>query len=744
MRVSTPWSVLTVAALVGGSAVVASSASAATPSPIPLSGTLHTVAAGVAPDWTGWSVEAYVSGNPVPVADAAADADGTFDLPIVADVPAGQVLSVIAHAPEDGAHPGQPTGTLVSVLPEATAGDITLNERTTVAAAWAMAQFVSADGIAGAAPGLVNSAGMAANLADPRTGDEGDVLATSPNGAETSTQAIVNSLTAALASCVTAPFAHHALYPDGTCAEIIGVGAAATNGGTEPVDVFRALSAIAKVPATEPHRLFALSELVPLLPGAATLDSAPVAWTIALRFNGDGESLGGPGNFAVDHEGNIWVNNNYEYNADPHTPVCGSDLLFKFSPTGEFQKFSGGGLSGAGFGIDIDPVTGNVWVANFGFAAPVPECPAEDQPPHDSASLFTPQGVALSPERGFQQGSLNWPQGMVIDQHNTVWFANCNNATLTAYPKADPNQARVIDLAGTGINQPFQPIDNGQALVVAGIVSDSVEFLNFDGTVQSNSPGARAEFDRPMGLASDAAGNVWVANSAVIQLPCPEIPDPPQYAEFEAVLGSQFNDAGVWTGVGIDPYLGSVALISPDGSDVTRFHGGGLTVPWGIATDGVGNVWVANFAGKRLSSFCGTDASTCPDGVGTGEAISPALTGYYFDGLARSTGVTVDQSGNVWVTNNWIEIPYQTNPGGHEIVAYLGMAAPVTIEAPVGPTPAPTVSPTPTGTTGPALAATGADTAAAAGGVLIAALAMLVGVVVVAVNAARRRRRSMR
>ena len=60
-----------------------------------------------------------------------------------------------------------------------------------------------------------------------------------------------------------------------------------------------------------------------------------------------------------------------------------------------------------------------------------------------------------------------------------------------------------------------------------------------------------------------------------------------------------------------------------------------------------------------------------------GAAISPAGTGYRFDGLTRNTGVSVDPSGNVWLVNNWKNAPIQTNPGGYQIVAYLGMAAPV-------------------------------------------------------------------
>jgi len=39
--------------------------------------------------------------------------------------------------------------------------------------------------------------------------------------------------------------------------------------------------------------------------------------------------------------------------------------------------------------------------------------------------------------------------------------------------------------------------------------------------------------------------------------------------------------------------------------------------------------------------------------------------------------VQVDPSGNVWLTNNWIKVPVQTDPFGDGLVVYLGMAAPV-------------------------------------------------------------------
>ena len=99
-------------------------------------------------------------------------------------------------------------------------------------------------------------------------------------------------------------------------------------------------------------------------------------------------------------------------------------------------------------------------------------------------------------------------------------------------------------------------------------------------------------------------------------------------------------------------------------------------MPWGIAVDGNDNVFVANFNGKRLSYLCGANPSNCPPGFNTGDPISPD-GGYTFDGLVRNTGVQIDPSGNVWLANNWEIVPAPTNPGGHQLVVFIGLAGPV-------------------------------------------------------------------
>jgi sugar lactone lactonase YvrE len=629
----------------GVSGLAACTSSTASAPESTVSGVVQPLAA--APQASSWRVTAYESGDderkPAKLGTTETTESGAFTVTLDrGDLADDAVLYLVAE-PNGPAQKAVLAAVVADPSSVENLGSLTVNERTTVATGFAMAQFVSADGVGGTAPGVVNSAAMAGNLVDPHTGELAEVVSSSPNGSETSTLPAFQSLVGMLAACVA---------DDGACAALLD--AATPAGGAEPVDTFRAFADIAKHPGAAVVPLFDLAQqgALPSQPGLA---AAPDAWTLALRFDGDGQSLDGPGNFAVDKDGNLWVNNNYQYGADPHDPVCSSDELFKFSPTGQFidgSPFSGGGLSGSGFGVVIDPVTGSIWVSNYGFAAPAPGCPTDQQPPHDSVSIFTADGAPLTGDTGITAGSLNWPQGTIFADDGSVWFTNCNTSTITVYPNADPDQAKVLD--GLGLQQPFGIVDNGSNIFVAGTANSTLGILNHDGTPIAGSPFTGSGLDRPMGVAADDAGNVWIANSGAITLPCPDRPEPGP------------------------PATGSVSYVDKaTGQLHGPFQGGGVSTPWGITTDGDGNVWVAEFSGQRLVAFCGADPTACPAGSTTGSPLSPADTGFSFDGLDRSTGVVVDPSGNVWVTNNWQLEPIQTNPGGHEIVAFLGLAAPV-------------------------------------------------------------------
>src|SRR5262249_13916017 len=156
------------------------------------------------------------------------------------------------------------------------------------------------------------------------------------------------------------------------------------------------------------------------------LSERPTSWLLFLKITGgvysaqdSGNLMNGPGNFAIDGLGFVWLNMNYDPAPPTHFTCAGSRLL-KFHPWGEpvpETPFIGGGLSGAGWGITLDP-TGNVWVGNFGFEDP--ECRTSPvAAKHDSVSLFDPDGVPITGPRGYTQGNISWPMGTVSDHDGT-------------------------------------------------------------------------------------------------------------------------------------------------------------------------------------------------------------------------------------------------------------------------------------------------------------------------------------
>jgi hypothetical protein len=490
---------------------------------------------------------------------------------------------------------------------------------------------------------------MARNMALSRTGGLSPVIRTAPNGRRTPTLATFNSLANMLVGC-----ARHKVR----CARLFTL--TRVPGERRPDSTLQAFANIARNPANNVKALFRLSRSGPRpYSPALSRSMRPGNWQLFLRFDGDGRTMNGPGNIAFDAEGNAWVANNYDYSRRRLEPVCGSNLVLKFRPDGSYEPgspYKGGGLSGVGYGIAFDP-GGAIWLSNFGFAAPG----CKRQPPHNSISKFAQDGTPLSGHGGFTAGGLIWPQGIVSDRQGNIWVANCGtseltqkNNTLTIYPNGDPSQAKT--LIDDNLDKPFDIAFNrqGQAFV-SSTQSNAVGMYHPDGTSTAASPIKGGGLSKPMGVASDSRGNIWVSNSGLLNLPCPD----------DTI---DLKDRG-----------GSLTLIDSTGtvmSPDSGFTGGGAKVPWGMAIDGDDNVWISNFFGQRVSHFCGVPAENCPKGLGTGDPISPRR-GYRFSGLTRNTAVEVDPSGNLWITNNWKQVPLPSNPGGYQVVIMVGAAAPV-------------------------------------------------------------------
>jgi len=584
------------------------------------------------------------------------------------------VKYVLATRPGGGAEAGFPVpGSSYRLGAALGAGPVppraTLNERTTVAMGYAMAQFIGGGRVTGKNPGLRNAAAMTRNLAIARSGRLSPVLRTFPNGNSTTTLRTVGSLANLLGVC---------RAQGRRCANLLRL--ASVPGAAPSGDTLAAAVALARYPWHNTGALLGLAQRArnlfpPSLPARRKLD----AWTLALRFEGSPRALNGPGAFAIDRRGSIWVGNNYVYSRDRSKPVCFGRELIRFTPTGRTypgSPYRSGGASGVGYGIGIDK-RDHVWIGNFGFAGKG----CDEEPPHNSVSEYEADGTALSPDLrrtgtteneagevlktykgGWEVGDIFWPQSTVADVHNSIWVANCGNESVTRIPDGDPRRA--INYPRDHFRRPgfdfYRPFgiatDAAGNAYVGGNGSANVVKLGRYGEVLDRIQGGGLH--RPMGLATDSRGNVWVSNSTWVVAPCE--------GRFHPERGPR--KGGSMTLIGSD---GSVSKASP-------YRTGGIKNAWGVAIDGKDNVWVGNFGGRRLSALCGTRPRNCPAGKRqVGASISPPGSGYGFNGLTRTTGVSIDPSGNVWATNNWKNGPIQTNPGGYQIVAYLGVAAPV-------------------------------------------------------------------
>jgi hypothetical protein len=228
---------------------------------------------------------------------------------------------------------------------------VDVNERTTVATANAFAQFVNGSMIQGNSVGITNAVPRAGNLANPVTGNVGIILNAVPNGTETSTLATFNSLTNVVASCVASA---------SNCTQLFKI--TTPNGGPTPTNVLQALANVVQNPSyldsmgdqASDDPLFDLAKKRQIY--SPFLTSRPTNWLLFLKITAGFYSaqnrfnlMNGPGNFAIDADGSVWVLDNY-MPEPPSQYACTGRRLIRFTPWGSIlpgSPYYGGGLSGA-------------------------------------------------------------------------------------------------------------------------------------------------------------------------------------------------------------------------------------------------------------------------------------------------------------------------------------------------------------------------------------------------------------
>jgi streptogramin lyase len=535
-----------------------------------------------------------------------------------------------------------------------------MNELTTVAGAYCAAQFISGGKIQGNAAALRVAAGMNGNLVDIDSGEASAVMTSSPNGSETNALQSLGSLACVLASCV---------RDRGNPLDAF-FGAATPPYGTAPTDTITALANIARHPANHVGVLYYQSKIQKVYLPA--LSAQPDAWTIVVKVNDSGDDrymFGGPANLVFDANGNAWIANNVVQGQPYSTAWCivldATGRPARNAQGTRMSPFTGGGLLGAGFGVDIDS-RGRVWIGDFGWGKLFPT---------GSVSSFNLNAEPLSPSPDGFYNQLYRVQGTVADDMDNIWLASYGNGRVVVYPEGQP----------------------GHAIVYSG---DPETF-------------------KPFGIAIAADGSAWVTNgytqsSAIVNL---RIED----GRLTLVRGVKIGRTNkgiaidskgiIWVGSGGDNH---VYAFEPDGTLIGGYQGGGIYGPWGVTIDGQDNLWVANFGPLevgsvftgRLTQLAGSRAT----GYRMGDALSPQ-TGYtvpsagaqvlLHDGtplygpdgppcytpMMRTTGVNIDAAGNVWTCNNWkpsfntdlIGDPYAGvpgNPGGDGIMIFVGLAKP--------------------------------------------------------------------
>jgi sugar lactone lactonase YvrE len=231
---------------------------------------------------------------------------------------------------------------------------------------------------------------------------------------------------------------------------------------------------------------------------------------------GTSASFNNPNSVAVDSSGNVYVSDNT------------SNLIRKITPDGVVRTLAGTGKRGqtdgpgaaASFsapeGIAVDS-SGDVYVLEFGSSA---------------VRKITPAGVVTTlgarGQKGHEEG-----RGIAVDSAGNVYVADLGANMIrkiapdgVATTLAGSGQQGRADGRGTTASflSPFGvAVDSSGNVYVTDSGSDLIRKVTRDGVVttlagagslgDADGAGAAASFNRPLGIAVDSSGNVYVADS---------------------------------------------------------------------------------------------------------------------------------------------------------------------------------------------------------------------------------------
>jgi hypothetical protein len=557
----------------------------------------------------GTAAAALISGAALTTSgEALTDANGNFDITGQYTCPSSTTLVYLTAT---GGNPGLSGGSINNsalVLMAAMGqcgslasltGPIVINEVTTVASIYALAQFTGGGGSGGnvayyavepqTLTGLSTAFAEALNMIDIYTG----TAQTSTNsGVGYVPQAEINTLANILVPCV------NTSGPGSSNCQSLFT-AAQPSGGNAPTTVLGAALDIARNPGNNVAEIYGLAAANAAFQPALT--AAPNDWTVALSYSVGGINY--PYGMALDAQGNVWVSG--WVGNSPLSPQVGV-----ISPTGveaSNSPYTNSANVSSPTGIAVD-TSGNTWVAN---------CIS------NGTVAFKLQNNTISVSYGpFSVAGMSCPVVAAVDSGGNVWFTNNGNADVIDF-KSPFSNTNYDTYSGGGLDKPIDisffarytpSLVNSVWLANSG--SDSLSEFNItsggtgSGAVSNNYTGGG--LSDPSGIAVDSAGNMWAIGKSANQV-------------------AEFTDAGT--------------AVSPIGG----WTGGGLDGPSRIAIDGGNNVWITNVTNSSITEL-----------NNSGTPITPS-TGYQSSTLQGPVWIAVDASGNVWAVNTTESAPgYET------------------------------------------------------------------------------------
>jgi uncharacterized protein (TIGR03437 family) len=282
--------------------------------------------------------------------------------------------------------------------------------------------------------------------------------------------------------------------------------------------------------------------------------------------------------------------------------------------------------------------------------------------PAQTYNIRTVAGIDANGDGGPALNALlSQAEGIAVDGTGSVYIADAADNRVR---KITPD-GKIETFAGTGVagfagdggpdtaallNQPYGlAVDTAGNVYIADLGNARVRKVSIDGTIQtiagggsmvasgsSTIPAANAQFLEPRNIAVDPNGTVYISDFAANIV--------------YQIAGGMLS---IFAGTGNAGFGG-------DGSSATQAQ---LKAPAGLASDGAGNVYIADSGNNRIRKVSHGIISSifttiAPTGVAitSGGTLYIASAGYFgtqfagIGGLTPAVDVAVDKSGNVFVT----------------------------------------------------------------------------------------------